>query len=111
MNVGLNAISALSVCLLSMDRGTSELYTLSLHDALPISGVEVLTLPRFPSMTDGVKPRRLLAACDSSGSLITSIARARLGVRKSTRLNSSHPSLSYAVFCWKKNRPKVIYHT
>ena len=53
-------------------------------------GLEVVrTLPRLPSMTLGVKPRRLPAAACSSGSLITSMARARLGRRRMKPRSSS----------------------
>src|SRR6266481_7929136 len=62
------------------DTATTEIYTLSLHDALPIS-------PTRPPASVG---RR--AAC----------AGPHRGDRKSTRLNSSHSSSSYAVFCLKK---------
>src|SRR6266566_7048297 len=63
------------------DTATTEIYTLSLHDALPI--------PRstrgFPTRASGsIRP----ASCPSD--------------RKSTRLNSSHLVISYAVFCLKK---------
>src|SRR5690348_18060199 len=37
--------------------------------------------------------------------------RSRIGDRKSTRLNSSHPSISYAVFCLKKKKTKKMNHT
>src|SRR3712207_8326350 len=77
------------------DTATTEIYTLSLHDALPIFTC------RAPSRSRGGCPR------PSTGS-------PRLGVtrwsgtwttwkdRKSTRLNSSHANISYAVFCLKK---------
>src|SRR3989440_5275322 len=51
--------------------------------------LEVRTLPRVPSMTLGVKPRRPLPLPDSSGSLITSMARARLGSRRMKPRSSS----------------------
>src|SRR5574337_1650996 len=71
------------------DTATTEIYTLSLHDALPI-------WPRPPR------------CCAARGS------RARRGWsdRKSTRLNSSHHSISYAVFCLKKKKKtdmKIYY--
>src|SRR5690348_18115360 len=70
------------------DTATTEIYTLSLHDALPIS-------PR--SKIDGEYGHG-----GSPGWANDSSA----GDRKSTRLNSSHPSISYAVFCLKKkNKP------
>src|SRR6266542_2497270 len=66
------------------DTATTEIYTLSLHDALPI----------FPhgQLSDQLPPRipRCLACRD----------------RKSTRLNSSHGSISYAVFCLKKKKDR-----
>src|SRR5207247_11177192 len=65
---------------------TTEIYTLSLHDALPIC--RAMT-------TASVKPACCWPAC--------SIFRMRPSSdRKSTRLNSSHEWISYAVFCLKK---------
>src|SRR5215813_14585936 len=62
------------------DTATTEIYTLSLHDALPIScRVDGRPLPFGGSTT-----------CATTGD------------RKSTRLNSSHVRISYAVFCLKK---------
>src|SRR6266581_5610352 len=70
------------------DTATTEIYTLSLHDALPIWG----------RLYDGSRaPER--AAPSPKGAPPD---------RKSTRLNSSHPSISYAVFCLKKNKTKRI---
>src|SRR5436189_4831704 len=64
---------------------TTEIYTLSLHDALPIyasaSSASVISL----------LPRNVAGKCRSSEI-----------DRKSTRLNSSHRCISYAVFCLKK---------
>src|SRR3954454_13156153 len=51
--------------------------------------LEVRTLPKVPSMTLGVKPRRPLPLPDNSGSLITSMARARLGSRRMKPRSSS----------------------
>src|SRR3972149_8431153 len=67
------------------DTATTEIYTLSLHDALPISDAAVPDLPGF------------------HGKLPDPLAR-RHGDRKSTRLNSSHSQISYAGFCLKKQR-------
>src|SRR6266705_6090085 len=66
------------------DTATTEIYTLSLHDALPISA---------PAETP-------------SGSVRTNFppSPAVIGDRKSTRLNSSHRTNSYAVFCLKKKK-------
>src|SRR5438034_5296539 len=79
------------------DTATTEIYTLSLHDALPI----YLDLDRAAL---GQHERRL------EGELLDRLA-AGLGPgvqgdRKSTRLNSSHTVISYAVFCLKKKKKK-----
>src|SRR2546429_3212748 len=74
------------------DTATTEIYTLSLHDALPISG-PVIPLCRL----------RYLGSATTWG---FAIYRAR--DRKSTRLNSSHGYISYAVFCLKKKKKRPI---
>src|SRR5207244_11510262 len=74
---------------------TTEIYTLSLHDALPISGGEVVGEPHHR----GVRVGRL----EQRGQQLAGDAAHRLAEdRKSTRLNSSHQIISYAVFCLKK---------
>src|SRR5688572_30911155 len=76
------------------DTATTEIYTLSLHDALPISAT-VASCPR------GAGPARG-AGRDQSRNCQTSVF---CGPdRKSTRLNSSHSQISYAVFCLKKKK-------
>src|SRR5690606_41954915 len=78
----------------------SQIYTLSLHDALPIS--------HCPRVAEGVLPRQaglpaLCPACERT--LSERGPRAPVGTdRKSTRLNSSHVKISYAVFCLKKKK-------
>src|SRR5438045_7157857 len=99
----LTTLLALSTVLLSVlssffffnDTATTEIYTLSLHDALPIlsraswrrslsrSRAFELTVPRYSSREG------------------------RREDRKSTRLNSSHLGISYAVFCLKKKKIKT----
>src|SRR2546426_12673968 len=77
------------------DTATTEIYTLSLHDALPISGLDVLdTLIHRKSLR--APARRRLPAAPGRGD------------RKSTRLNSSHLVISYAVFCLKKKKNRRI---
>src|SRR5205807_9574004 len=72
---------------------TTEIYTLSLHDALPISDIKVVQHGRDIGM------RLLMYASDVRD-------------RKSTRLNSSHLVISYAVFCLKKKkRNKALIET
>src|SRR2546422_4592434 len=76
------------------DTATTEIYTLSLHDALPISHTgtvvvmnphngEILAMASYPARID----------------------------RKSTRLNSSHGYISYAVFCLKKKKYRHHHNT
>src|SRR5438309_12022354 len=73
-----------------MDTATAGLYTLSLHDALPICAAA-------PSYSCALGP--------VIGVMNRPSRRVALGVdRKSTRLNSSHSSSSYAVFCLKKKK-------
>src|SRR5690348_17575906 len=81
---------------------TSEIYTLSLHDALPIYR-RALRRRRRGALPP--RPRRGRRSGRRDGR-----RQRRRRDRKSTRLNSSHPSISYAVFCLKKKnkvRPAV----
>src|SRR5439155_25589908 len=77
----------------SNDTSTTELYTLSLHDALPIS-LFIALKPPSPLLRNPLKFFRPFH-CSSQRSLSSAD-------RKSTRLNSSHVAISYAVFCLKK---------
>src|SRR2546430_12834954 len=74
------------------DTATTEIYTLSLHDALPISQT----------------PRAGWAVATDAGETVaidtTVTPELRREDRKSTRLNSSHSQISYAVFCLKKKK-------
>src|SRR5258705_298293 len=70
------------------DTATTEIYTLSLHDALPISNIEHLLVTK-PEVLPKVRGRNDLWPLSAED-------------RKSTRLNSSHLGISYAVFCLKK---------
>src|SRR2546422_8489793 len=86
------------------DTATTEIYTLSLHDALPIS----------TSLSWG-KARRAATSRRSPAGVGTIRLPSR--DRKSTRLNSSHGYISYAVFCLKKKKkarmvrgPPVLGH-
>src|SRR5690554_7488808 len=71
------------------DTATTEIYTLSLHDALPIC------THRLKWESAGTE--LLLGPCQSRA----------FPDRKSTRLNSSHVRISYAVFCLKKKKKKT----
>src|SRR5689334_24080967 len=91
------------------DTATTEIYTLSLHDALPISG-------RDGARHDGrafAQPLRTrFDAGREAGHPVDDrrfdgrAVPVEVEDRKSTRLNSSHSSISYAVFCLKKKKIK-----
>src|SRR5438874_12604275 len=85
------------------DTATTEIYTLSLHDALPIFRSPTVREGNFrnwPSLTLGLLTRSFSCLFQ-----LTSSTRRTLD-RKSTRLNSSHVEISYAVFCLKKKKKK-----
>src|SRR3712207_7744524 len=92
------------------DTATTEIYTLSLHDALPIFLTIVSLYPEVASLDDHlVEIRDLVERLRPTRLTIDTLsALERLGSgpayrdRKSTRLNSSHANISYAVFCLKK---------
>src|SRR5688572_32569905 len=83
---------------------TTEIYTLSLHDALPIYKNRL-------SPVQPIRQRNAVAANVNRGNIArqrkSSLFRRMCGGgrdRKSTRLNSSHSQISYAVFCLKKKK-------
>src|SRR3712207_7644996 len=88
------------------DTATTEIYTLSLHDALPICPQIRCSRPalhgRLPleGPLSSVLPKSLRS--DRTNELRTD--------RKSTRLNSSHANISYAVFCLKKKKTPLHSH-
>src|SRR5438552_4753083 len=84
--------TAVAVFFFFNDTATTEIYTLSLHDALPI----FTNLPVTQLIGQRVEPTVSLTLC----TLVVAI----LIDRKSTRLNSSHQIISYAVFCLKKKK-------
>src|SRR5580698_11257551 len=71
------------------DTATTEIYTLSLHDALPVWSWSRRRESSFRLRGRSSPMRRATAGFQD---------------RKSTRLNSSHMSISYAVFCLKKKK-------
>src|SRR5690606_41598172 len=95
---------------------TTELYTLSLHDALPISGryrmagrgslagllaygdANAIVMEMANEVLPVVKDTPVLAGVNGTDPFRV------MGDRKSTRLNSSHVKISYAVFCLKKKK-------
>src|SRR2546430_9176292 len=85
------------------DTATTEIYTLSLHDALPIFGPNQAKPPVGAGESgDGVQaqPGELGQAVGRHAPRLQQLD------RKSTRLNSSHSQISYAVFCLKKKKNK-----
>src|SRR5690349_22002017 len=89
----------------STDTTTTAIYTLSLHDALPIftyglreeamvRGVDIVTgeRMRFKALRENAAPLEIVLNLPGRQD------------RKSTRLNSSHVEISYAVFCLKKKK-------
>src|SRR5207253_4128146 len=93
---------------------TTSIYTLSLHDALPISRKRA-DGPRF-ARTQNLRPVETPGSryADEAFALLEQVGMAAdakracgvlaYGDRKSTRLNSSHVAISYAVFCLKKKK-------
>src|SRR5688572_31799194 len=74
------------------DTATTEIYTLSLHDALPICSIR--STPMSPCLDFARVYMPLFGKAGPD--------------RKSTRLNSSHSQISYAVFCLKKKKRITI---
>src|SRR2546427_1914240 len=85
------------------DTATTEIYTLSLHDALPISGD-----PRPPQARQRQAEQLAAQRVVHRGG---QVERCTEGDRKSTRLNSSHSQISYAVFCLKKKKQNPQHTT
>src|SRR2546429_5354832 len=100
-------LSTLHIFFFFNDTATTEIYTLSLHDALPISFLPLApgcrrhgrALSRPPPRLPPAFPERIRESFPASRT-----------DRKSTRLNSSHGYISYAVFCLKKKKQiRVVY--
>src|SRR3712207_8970812 len=94
------------------DTATTEIYTLSLHDALPISERPLLNVSEEPvgagrgqAASRGEKDGRAQVT-RQAGDRRDARRVVRGQDRKSTRLNSSHANISYAVFCLKKKKHK-----
>src|SRR3712207_8371692 len=92
------------------DTATTEIYTLSLHDALPICPDDVSGGrgndrleggDGFDYLEGGIGSDRLFGQ-EGPDDLFGAKGNDRISDRKSTRLNSSHANISYAVFCLKK---------
>src|SRR2546430_9413250 len=84
------------------DTATTEIYTLSLHDALPISNPSG-NQQKTSSSKSAFRKAFTASSCSTvRPNTAISAMSARKTDRKSTRLNSSHSQISYAVFCLKK---------
>src|SRR3712207_7006302 len=98
----------MTVVIFFNDTATTEIYTLSLHDALPILSVSVssnLERPAPFSLDAGFFPVRLpwvLSLMSWVEGQVGGPSPEKVLDRKSTRLNSSHANISYAVFCLNK---------
>src|SRR5688572_31752112 len=84
------------------DTTTTEIYTLSLHDALPIWPPGHRPVPEMARRLREVSVLFVVGACRGGRQPLRLVLYLR--DRKSTRLNSSHSQISYAVFCLKKKR-------
>src|SRR3712207_7198803 len=97
------------------DTATTEIYTLSLHDALPISSQGL-----YPDQSygpTGLWPKSRVECADGLPRCLPIWLTGRCRShrlppdRKSTRLNSSHANISYAVFCLKKKKRYTVAFT
>src|SRR5437763_12249392 len=99
------------------DPATTEIYTLSLHDALPIFSDYWIEINRLENDADKLYRRFVARLFDGEFDPLTLMklkevadeleaAADAFEDRKSTRLNSSHRCISYAVFCLKKKKKK-----
>src|SRR3712207_7341096 len=107
-------------CFFFNDTATTEIYTLSLHDALPIWVLVCLAAGRLGVSVivhlgrDGGSRQRGRSRRSALLLLAWPQRRHDPRDRKSTRLNSSHANISYAVFCLKKKKitspsPPLLY--
>src|SRR5690625_7009224 len=95
------------------DTSTTEIYTLSLHDALPILVGTLYSSPSPESdayVKAGSKVEADTVVCIVEAMKLFNEIEAEVD-RKSTRLNSSHVAISYAVFCLKKKKIKKTMKT
>src|SRR3712207_9410092 len=92
------------------DTATTEIYTLSLHDALPIwvadtpGAASVLPWHTVAWLHKRKRIQFEPLGTDATTRLYLAYPKATPQDRKSTRLNSSHANISYAVFCLKKKK-------
>src|SRR3712207_8875417 len=87
------------------DTATTEIYTLSLHDALPIFEAPAPSIERCRRAVGRDRWAQSDEARRAAGH--DNIRHVGIIDRKSTRLNSSHANISYAVFCLKKKTKRM----
>src|SRR5437762_13383600 len=87
---------------------TPKLYTLSLHDALPIFVLALLLAAAAHAQVPKEADFVVKDFHFRSGEMLPEV-RIHYADRKSTRLNSSHRCISYAVFCLKKKKAECSY--
>src|SRR2546429_6572748 len=92
------------------DTATTEIYTLSLHDALPISCELGADLEHMVAEAVARAQQQHGLVLEIAGGDMVLLGQ-RMGDRKSTRLNSSHGYISYAVFCLNKKTPVPFERT
>src|SRR2546430_13657962 len=113
-------MSVLLVFFFFNDTATTEIYTLSLHDALPICVMGIMRqaeevvrqlFAHYRKNPDAMPAEWSQALGPDEAACARHVADF-IADRKSTRLNSSHSQISYAVFCLKKKSNKLIliYH-
>src|SRR5690606_41897188 len=96
-----DCLDSTSISFFFIDTATTDIYTLSLHDALPIFSKRRY-LPKINIKEIRANNKRDMVPVSREASLKRLIVRP--ADRKSTRLNSSHVKISYAVFCLKKKK-------
>src|SRR5688572_32548623 len=96
------------------DLAATALYTLSLHDALPIFRIQAEEILRMRELTSQIIAKHTGQTYDrverdvERDKIMSAMQAKEYGLdRKSTRLNSSHSQISYAVFCLKKKKAKT----
>src|SRR3712207_9302443 len=90
------------------DTATTEIYTLSLHDALPISIFRKLTVEENIAAVLEMTTLSKREQREKLEDLLDEFRLHHVRDRKSTRLNSSHANISYAVFCLKKKKKNSL---
>src|SRR2546430_12517673 len=95
----------MSIIFFFNDTATTEIYTLSLHDALPICVADEIEEQLGDAALVAAAARQVGRDGGLQGEVLVGSED-----RKSTRLNSSHSQISYAVFCLKKKKNTLDRH-